>query len=38
MTKIKEKEMQTQRQHNDVIEEETETLNVKPPPCPLSRQ
>ena len=30
MTKIKGKEMQTQRQHNDVIEEETEALGVKP--------
>ena len=30
MTKIKGKEMQTQRQHNDVIEEETEVLSVKP--------
>ena len=38
MAKIKGREMQTQRQHNDVLEEETEALGVKPLHCPSSGQ
>ena len=30
MAKIKGREMQTQEQHNDVIEEETKALGIKP--------
>ena len=38
MAKIKGREMQTQRQHNDVLEEETEVLDVKPLRHPPSSQ